>query len=403
MKVGVGYSENPDTRIAGREVAEEALSQGAQERACDMVLLFATARHDARILREAVAEMVGPDVPIIGGGTVGAISNESFGYAGDQVIAACLWFSEGECRLFVEGGLDREESEAGARLGKQLLVAGVKENSPVMLFYDAIDRTKGDIPRMVMATYVLEGISQGLGFLPDITGAGMMGDFMSTPTGQYTGTGVGAHNALALAFGGGVQVDHAVMHGCAPASGYYKVTKADRQTILEINGQTALQFIQSVMGSAFPPEDYPFFLIFGVNRGDKWAEFDEKAYSNRLCLAIDKARDGIVMFEPDMVEGTEFQIMQRSMDLDYMPPKIDGLFQQVEAEGRKPVFALYIDCAGRAGAGEGKDDAEVVQETVRSRVPLLGLYTGVEIASVGGQPRGLDWTGVFCLFSVPKK
>jgi diguanylate cyclase (GGDEF)-like protein len=28
-----------------------------------------------------------------------------------------------------------------------------------------------------------------------------------------------------------------------------------------------------------------------------------------------------------------------------------------------------------------------------------GLYTGVEIASIAGEPRGLDWTGVFCLFS----
>jgi predicted polyphosphate/ATP-dependent NAD kinase len=48
------------------------------------------------------------------------------------------------------------------------------------------------------------------------------------------------------------------------------------------------------------------------------------------------------------------------------------------------------------------EDAVMVQKTVGGRVPILGIYTGVEIASVRGRPRGLDWTGVFCLFSTPK-
>lgn len=66
-----------------------------------------------------------------------------------------------------------------------------------------------------------------------------------------------------------------------------------------------------------------------------------------------------------------------------------------------PVFAVYIDCAGRCAGYGGIDieDAHVVQEIVKDRVPLLGLYTGAEISSIGGRPRGLDWTGVFCVFS----
>ena len=108
------------------------------------------------------------------------------------------------------------------------------------------------------------------------------------------------------------------------------------------------------------------------------------------------------MFEPDMVEGTEFQVMYRSLDLDYMKPRIENLFDRLC--GREPVFALYINCAGRAAGYGGIDleDALVVQSTVAGRAPILGIYTGVEIASVRGRPRSLDWTGVFCLFSTPK-
>ena len=400
MRVGVGYSENPDTMTAGRQAALDALQQAGQNTPCDMVLLFSTARHDAQLLRDAVADVIGNDVPIVGGGAVGAITNDRFGYAGDQIVMAALWLEGVRCDVLSEGGLSGSEEEVGKRLGQKLAALGTTQESPILLFYDAIDRSKGGM-RMVMATYLLQGLEQGLGFLPDLNGAGLQGDYVASPTRQWTGSEVAEHNALALAFTGDISIDSTIMHGCRPATGYYTVTKSDEQTILEINGQPALPFIGKLLGSSISPDDYPFFLILGVNKGDKWGEFDEESYASRLCIAIDRERNGIVMFEPDMVAGTEFQIMYRSLDLDYMVPRIERLFERLQ--GRRPVFALYIDCAGRAAGYGGIDmeDAVMVQKTVNGRVPILGIYTGVEIASVEGNPRGLDWTGVFCLFSVP--
>jgi small ligand-binding sensory domain FIST len=83
-----------------------------------------------------------------------------------------------------------------------------------------------------------------------------------------------------------------------------------------------------------------------------------------------------------------------------MPPKVAGLFDSLG--GRRPVFASYINCAGRAAghAGLGIEDAVIIQREIAGRVPLLGLYTGVEIAPVRGRPQSLDWTGVLTLFSV---
>jgi len=39
------------------------------------------------------------------------------------------------------------------------------------------------------------------------------------------------------------------------------------------------------------------------------------------------------------------------------------------------------------------------RQTVGSRIPLLGMYSGVEIARVKGQVMPLDWTGVLCIFT----
>ena len=400
MKVGIGYGDNPDTHAAGVQAVKMAISGAGRTDPCDIVLLFSTARHDQHILREAVISVTGKPVPIYGGGAVGVITNDYYGYAGDQIGLACIWLDGVGCKAIIDGGMKESEKETGIRMGRELARLGTGPDSPVMMFYDALDCSNG--LRMMMATWLLEGIEKGLGFFPELTGAGLMGDHACSPTKQWIGGDISAYNAIALAFSGDIRIDSVIMHGCRPATQYYTVTKAAGQVILEINGKPAIQFIDELLNSAIAPDQYPFFLIFGVNHGDRWGEYNEDYYASRLCLGIDKASGGIVMFEPDMVEGTEFQLMFRSLDMDYIKPKIDKVFN--ELNGRDPVFAIYIDCAGRCAGYGGMDleDALAVQKTVAGRVPLLGLYTGVEIASIGGRPRGLDWTGVFCLFSQSK-
>ncbi len=401
MYVGVGYSELPNSNAAGTQAAQQALAGKMEHGPCDLVLLFATARHNTAQLRSAVGAVVGEGVPIVGGSAVGIITNNHFGYAGEQVGVAAIWLQQEEYHLFVEKNLTAGEAAAGMRLGSAMQARGITPQTPFFLFYNALIKTDQGL-RMIMATTLLAGMEQGLGFLPPVFGAGLQGDYVGTPTQQWTGTGIDQRTALGLAFSPSVQVDFAIMHGCRPGTGYYTVTKADGQTILEINNQPALPFLASLLGPSIPQKAYPFFLIFGVNSKGKWEEFAEEHYASRLCIGLDVKRDGIVMFEPDMVAGTQFQIMYRNGEnLGYITPKIEVLFGQVQH--RKPVLALYINCAGRAAAYSGleHEDAIVVQQAVAGRVPLLGLYTGVEIAPVEGRSRGLDWTGVFCLLSVP--
>lgn len=398
MRVGVGYSDNPDSFASGKQAAIEALSKAGQTKPCDFVLLFCTARHDQQSLREGVVSVVGQTQPVYGGGAVGIITNDKFGYAGDQVGVACFWMEDSSCTVLTEGDLNRGEKETGLRLGKRLFDAGVNSSSPMLLFYDAITRTDGDV-RLLMATWLIEGLEQGLGFPPDVNGAGIQGDHACSATMQYIGDGLEKHSVISMAFSNDIRMDSIIIHGCRPASPYYTVTKADGSAILEINGRPALQFMDELLSSAIAPEDYPFFLLFGLNHGERWGEYEEDDYASRLCLDIDKERGAIIMFEPDMTEGTEFRLMYRSLELDYMKPRIESVFSRLN--GRDPVFAVYIDCAGRCAGYGGIDieDANVVQEVVRDRVPLLGIYTGAEISSIGGRPRGLDWTGVFCVFS----
>ena len=399
MQVSVGYSNIPISEAAGLEAVRHAESNTDRAMPCDMVMLFCTARHDQDVLRAAIAKITGQNTPIYGGGAVGVITNDYFGYAGDQVGVACFWLDETHCDVLIEPDLEKSEEETGLRMGKRLADLDIKNKSQSLLFYDAIFWDNNNNIRMLMATHLLSGIEKSLGFFPRLSGAGLMGDHICTPTRVFTGDGLDAHCAMSFSFSDDIQIDSVIMHGCRPASGYFTVTKSEGPVILEINGMPAIPFIDSLLEGAVKPEEYPFFLLFGINHGDKWGEYDESLYASRLCLGIDPEHNGIVMFEPDMVEGTQFQLMYRTLDYGYMKTKIDALFDSLT--DREPLFAMYIDCAGRCAGYGGNDmeDAITLQESIRDRVPLLGIYSGVEIAPLGGKPRGLDWTGVLCLFS----
>ena len=91
--------------------------------------------------------------------------------------------------------------------------------------------------------------------------------------------------------------------------------------------------------------------------------------------------------------------MRRSVDMKYIETGIEDL--RVKVNGSKPIFSFYINCAGRAKPYSGGDfeDAEEVQKIMGGAVPLMGFYSGVEVARIGGRMQPLDWTGVLCMFS----
>jgi hypothetical protein len=79
-----------------------------------------------------------------------------------------------------------------------------------------------------------------------------------------------------------------------------------------------------------------------------------------------------------------------------------SLLETVAADGKRPAFALYIDCAGRAASFSEtltEEALEIRNACNRYDVPLLGFYSGVEVAPLLGKSRGLDWTGVLLVLA----
>jgi hypothetical protein len=398
-RAGVAFSENPNSFAAGAECAKAALDRAGTS-TCEIAFLFGTGKHDALKLNEGVRSVLGDRARLVGGSAAGIITNDRLAYAGYQVGVAVLSSSTLKTDVFT-AELAKGERVAGVELGEKLGAATFDGTPNVILMYDALRKTaQGGPPQLNLATPLLEGMSKAMTAWPPTAGVGLLGDVMMlAPPVQWVDARTAHQEAVAVALaGGGLRMDTLILHGCRPSSGYHKVTKAEGNAVLELDGKPALDVISELMGPGVGLDSFPLFVTLGVNKGEKFADFAEENYANRLCLAVDKERRALIMFEPDLIAGSEVQLMRRAIGFDYIGTEIGALLERLG--DRKPLFALYIDCLGRAGAycGMDQEEAAEVQQHLKN-IPLLGVYSGVEIARVGKDMQALDWTGVLCVFS----
>jgi hypothetical protein len=395
-QIGVGSSTQTDSKAAGVEAAAMALTKGNIEHP-HFALLFCGGKHNPHEFIEGVRSVLG-DTPSVGGSGLGIITNDFLGYSGYEAGVTVFSSSTLGFQVFAQNGLDKDERAAGDALGQQISDTGM-EDGALLVFYDS---SKQQAPPMLnFATWLFEGLEPHLPSGITCAGGGLLSDMQLSTTYQFYNNEVRTQNAVAVLITGKCKMHTTIMHGCRPSGSYHTITKAQGPVVSEIDGRPALEVIDELMGSNhnIPWKDFALFVTLGLNRGDKFSPFNEKDYANRLTLAVDEESKSLIMFEPDLKAGDEFQLMRRSVDLAYIQSGIDELRTQMN--GTKPFFSFYINCAGRAKpySGGAFEDAEEVQKALGTELPLMGFYSGVEVASINGRLQPLDWTGVLCMLN----
>jgi small ligand-binding sensory domain FIST len=196
------------------------------------------------------------------------------------------------------------------------------------------------------------------------------------------------------------------MHGCSPHNGiYHTITRSNGAIVYEVDGRPIVDLIDELYGDRNWHLQKPVKrLTIGVNYGQKFSEYNENHFVNRLIAGVLPQRDGIVLFEPDLPEGTEIIFMLRDAQEMIRSARNNStlLMDQIMTDGVTPCCALYIDCAGRAAKFSEtltEEASEIVQTLNKFDIPLLGFYSGVEIAPLLGKSRGLDWTGILLILA----
>jgi len=401
-RAGVGYCDEHDSIEAGRRAGRQAVERaGGGEPG--LVLAFGGGAHDPRLVYEGIRSEVG-QAPIVGGSTIGVITNQQLGYRGFEVGAAALP-ADLVYHMAAAGGLDRGGVEAGLELGRALAPRRNPEERAALLFYESVASPPPPAPVLNASSHLLDGFAQGLGKSPPaILGAGLMGGFDFSVGRQFCGHEVGEQCAAAVLLCGDCRVHSRIMHGCEPISTYHTITRVEGAVVYEIDERPALDVIDELMGDQPWRGQLPVLLLtLGVNHGDRFGPYDEESYVSRLIAGLIPEERAIVLFEADFEKGSQFQFMRRSHELmeESAERGCAEALAEVRGAGLEPFLALYVDCAGRTAsfAGVEREEAEIVQRHVGDDIPLLGFYSGVEIAPLLGKSRGLDWTGVLILLS----
>jgi len=405
MKVGIGYQNEKDAMLSGKKLAESAIKNGNIDRP-DLVLAFCSGQIDPDEFFQGLQSVVGNQTPIIGGSAIGILTNDELSYEGYPVGITILQSDSLRYKIAAAGALDQDERQAGRQLAEKLTCE--PEDKLLLMFYDSvkIPATETSPPVMNASPPLITGIEETFGLNIPIIGAGVLGDYTFGLTKQFCGSYVGNQSVVGALLSGNFEPYFRIMHGCTPMDGlYHTITKIEGPVIYELDGKPIVEMIDTMCGNQDWQHQIPVKrLSIGVNMGEKYEDFQENHYVNRLITGVLPTREGIVIFEPDLEQGTEIQFMIRDADVIIASARNNSLelMEHIYADGRKPVFGLYIDCAGRSASVSEtltEEASEVIEVLNRYNTPLLGFYSGVEVAPFLGKSRGLDWTGVLLVIT----
>jgi hypothetical protein len=405
MNAGVGYATSQDPFECGRRAIEAALSQTRIPQPT-LLLAFSSGALDASAVERGIRSVVGPHIPVVGGSAVGVITNQDLSYEGSLVGVAAIQVEGPPPTVASVSGIERDEYAAGRHLGERM--GDTSTGSLLLMFYDSIKVPPTDTtpPVMNASPPLIAGIESALDGRVPVVGAGVLGDYGFGPTWQYCGTGVARQSVVGALIQEPVKPYVQIMHGCTPKDGvYHTITRMEGQVVHELNGRPAADLIDTFYGDRSWRTQRPVKrLALGVNHGDPYGDLREEVFVNRLISGALPDSNSIVLFEPDLAVGTEVLFMLRDGKtmIESARDRSRALMQQILADGRKPGFGLYIDCAGRAAAQSdthSEEAAEVQGVLNQHGVPLLGFYSGVEVAPLLGRSRGLDWTGVLLVLT----
>lgn len=179
--------------------------------------------------------------------------------------------------------------------------------------------------------------------------------------------------------------------GCTPIGPRHRITRSDRNFVIELDNQPALKIMKADIGEVLARD---FGRVGGyIFAGLPVPGSDDEDYLIRNLVGVDQSRQ-IIAIGDYAEEGHELMFCRRDGntardDLERMLSDVENRFPG------KPRGGIYISCVGRGRYQFGEDSAELrmIQDALGD-VPLVGFFANGEIF----RNRLYGFTGVLTLF-----
>ncbi|MDP2416692.1 MAG: FIST C-terminal domain-containing protein [Hydrogenophaga sp.] len=320
-----------------------------------------------------------------------------------------------------------------------LLASGRTSGSDGFVAHTALVHADGNTPELAeLIAEVAERTSSGYVFGGLAASRNSSAQFAFSSTGTLRGQGAASgvfHGGLSgVAFGPTVDIVSRVTQGAQPVARERTVTEADRNLVLTLDGEPALDVLlrelqisldqpeqamprlrATLVGLTPPASGAPTEGVATPRRGQFGPEV-----TVRHLIGLDPGRRGVAI--ADLVPvGTRLAFCERNMqaaraDLTRVCAEVREELEPEELSlslatalassepdaaphpARRMAGAVYVSCSGRGGPHFGGQSAELqIVRRALGDVPLVGFFAGGEIA----HHRLYGYTGVLTVFTMP--
>ncbi|MDF1721584.1 MAG: FIST N-terminal domain-containing protein [Minwuia sp.] len=198
--------------------------------------------------------------------------------------------------------------------------------------------------------------------------------------------------AAGVAFSDDVPIITALTQGCSPIGPSREITKAERNIIVELDGEPAFEVFRAEIGEMLARNlnRIPGFIFAGLSH----AGSDGGDYLVRDIAGVDP-QHGLVAVPQDVTVGERVMFCRRDAGA-----ATTDMTRMLDALGERsadviPRGGLYFSCLGRGPSlfGEDRSEAAMIRERFPD-LPLVGFFGNGEIAN----SRLYAYTGVLSLF-----
>lgn len=380
--IAVGTSLEYDTKVAFYNSLNKCNIKDVS-----LALVFAGARHDPNLILLASKEKL-PGIPVFGGSVVGTVTRDSADYSGYEMTVVVFTDGVDLPKIVNSDPNASTDDEIGDSLGRAVIKNSKNPHSLIMFYTSVADTISR---KLHYATSILNAFSEVVKN-PDlqVAGGGLLTGFNFEDSWAIGNNKVHRHYAFAILLPDHIKININVLRACQPTGPAMIITGISGSRITSINDKPALEVICLLLNRKPGSRgnilslNLCLGLIKNVNSGKQ----NNNSQINRVIISEDINDNSISLLEPDFHIGDHVQLMLR--DNDYMIS--NASYEETE----KPIFSMYIDCAGRASilTGSFEEEGVIAMSSIPSGTPSIGIYSGVEIASISGVPTALDLTGV---------
>ena len=392
MQWASALSQQTTLRQALEECAA-SISASMGDTAADLAVVFASSEYasDYADLPAMVAEVLGPQALLLGctgGGIIG-------------------------------GGTEIEQEPAVSVTAASLPGVNIKPirldgdalpdmDAPPDRWHEALGVDPSDEPQFVLLADPMSFPAQNLllGMDYAFPSAAKIGGLASAgpgarQNGLFLGRDYHDSGAVGVALSGNIIVETVVAQGCRPIGAPMRITKSDRNFLVELDGQQPFNVLRSIFQDSGQRdrELMQNSLFLGVVMDALIDEPQQGDFLIRNVMGMDQ-RSGVLAIGEMLKEGQLVQFHLR--DAETSADDLTAVLERYAIDNREnPAHgALLFSCLGRGKYlyGKSNHDTEVFQEKVGAAVPLGGFFCNGEIGPVSGTTFLHGYTSSFGIF-----